>query len=111
MALDAQHFGVGDDYKGNRIFSLGKWNQEGWSLIGMRAIWKAENQSKFFRHRLNLSKNIGPFKLGYKDDHERNMFTEDTNAVNPSYEFFDYQFYLSNHDTSKLEYKIYYRAI
>ena len=111
MALDAQHFGVGDDYKGNRIFSLGKWNQEGWS-----ANWdasylsaEAENQSKFFRHRLNLSKNIGPFKLGYKDDHERNMFTGDTNAVNPSYEFFDYQFYLSNHDTSKLEYKIYYR--
>ena len=111
MALDAQHFGVGDDYKGNRIFSLGKWNQEGWS-----ANWdasylsaEAENQSKFFRHRLNLSKNIGPFKLGYKDDHERNMFKGDTNAVNPSYEFFDYQFYLSNRDTSKLEYKIYYR--
>ena len=111
MALDAQHFGVGEDYNGNRIYSLGKWKQEGWS-----ANWdasylsaEAESQSSFFRHRINLSKNIGPFKLGYKDDHERNIYTGDTNAINPSYEFFDYQFYLSNHDTSKLEYKVYYR--
>ena len=111
MALDAQHFGVGEDYNGNRIYSLGKWKQEGWS-----ANWdasylsaEAESQSSFFRHRINLSKNIGPFKLGYKDDHERNIYTGDTNAINPSYEFFDYQFYVSNHDTSKLEYKVYYR--
>ena len=111
MAIDAQHFGVGEDYNGNRIYSLGKWKEEGWS-----AKWdasylsaQAESQSSFFRHRINLSKNIGPFKLGYKDDHERNIYTGDTNAVNPSYEFFDYQFYVSNHDTSKFEYKIYYR--
>ena len=53
---------------------------------------EAESQSRFFRHRINLSKNIGPFKLGYKDDHERNIYSGDTNLVNPSYEFFDYQF-------------------
>jgi hypothetical protein len=111
MAIDAQHFGVGEDYNGNRIYSLGKWKQEGWAANWDASYLSAEAESKssFFRHRLNLSKNIGPFKLGYKDDHERNIYTGDTNAVDPSYEFFDYQFYVSNHDTSKLEYKVYYR--
>ena len=111
MAIDAQHFGVGEDYNGNRIYSLGKWKQEGWAANWDASYLSAEAESKssFFRHRFNLSKNIGPFKLGYKDDHERNIYTGDTNAVDPSYEFFDYQFYVSNHDTSKLEYKVYYR--
>ena len=40
-----------------------------------------------FQAPIESIQNIGPFKLGYKDDHERNMFTGDTNAVNPSYEF------------------------
>lgn len=112
VAIDAQHFGVGDDYQGNRIFSLGKWKQKGWAANWDASYLSAEAESKssFFRHRLNLSKIIGPLKLGYKDDHERNLYTGDTtSSSNPSYEFFDYQFYLSNHDTSKVEYKIYYR--
>lgn len=111
LAIDAQHFGVGDDYNGNRIFSLGKWNQKGWAANWDASYLSAEAESKsnFIRHRMNLSKIIGPFKIGYKDDHERNIYQGDTNTLNPSYEFFDYQFYVANHDTSKVEYKVYYR--
>ena len=92
VAVDAQHFGVGDDYQGNRVFSLGKWKQKGWAANWDASYLSAEAESKssFFRHRLNLSKIIGPLKLGYKDDHERNLYTGDTtSSIDPSYEFFD----------------------
>ena len=111
FGLDAQYFGIGEDFKGNRMFSMGKWNQEGWSLNWDASYLsaQAENRSKFFRHRMDVSRVFGRIKIGYKDDHERNRYTGDTNAVDPSYEFFDYQFYISNHDTSRMEYKVYYR--
>jgi hypothetical protein len=114
MSLSAQNFAIGKDFNGSRIFSEGKWKEKSW-----QATWDAsaltavtalnEDTNSFIRHRVDVSKNFGKLKLGYKDDHERNVF-RDKSFMNPSsYQFFDYQFYLSNADTSSYQYKLYYR--
>lgn len=112
ISIDAQHFSIGSDYNGQRGSSAGNWKQKGWNAVwdGSYLSAKAVSQSSFFRHRLDLSKQLGPIKVGYKDDHERNRYQDSTvTLVSQSYEFFDYQFYISNQDTSKMEYKLYYR--
>ncbi len=112
--LEAQNYSIGSHFNGSRLFSEGNWKQSGWS-----ANWDASaltskastanGSNSFVRHRVDLSKQLGNIKLGYKDDHERNVFLADSLMSTPSYQFFDYQFYLSNADTSSYQYKLYYR--
>tara|TARA_B110000305_G_scaffold13224_3_gene12448 strand:- start:13533 stop:16970 length:3438 start_codon:yes stop_codon:yes gene_type:complete len=112
IAIDAQHFSIGSDYNGQRISSNGKWKQKGWNTLwdGSYLSSKALSSNSFLRHRLDVSKKLGPLKIGYKDDHERNRYADTVlSGLSQSYEFFDYQFYVANHDTSKVEYKVYYR--
>ena len=112
ISLDAQHFSVGSDYSGQRAYSKGNWKQKGWDAQWDASYLQANSEAKssFLRHRLNLSKKLGPLRIGYKDDHERNRYRDSSFSISDqSYEFFDYQFYLANQDTSKIEYKLYYR--
>lgn len=108
--IDAQHFSIGSDYSGQRAFTKGSWKQKGWDANWDGSFLQARgvSSSTFLRHRLALSKKVGPFRIGYKDDHERNRF-QDTLLNTPSYEFFDYQFYVGNSDTSAMDYKLFYR--
>lgn len=114
MSIAAQNFAIGNEFNGSRMFTEGKWSEKSW-----QATWDAsaltavttlnEDTNSFIRHRLDISKNFGKLKLGYKDDHERNVF-RDKAFLNPmSYQFFDYQFYASNADTNSYQYKLYYR--
>jgi hypothetical protein len=96
------------------MFSEGNWKQSGWyanwdaSALTSKAS-TANGSNSFLRHRVDLSKQLGNIKLGYKDDHERNIFRTDSLMSKPSYQFFDYQFYLSNADSTRYLYKVYYR--
>ena len=112
ISLDAQHFSIGSDYSGQRAYSKGNWKQKGWDAQWDASYLQAnaESKSSFLRHRLDLSKKLGPLRIGYKDDHERNRYQDTSFTLSAqSYEFFDYQFYIANQDTSKMEYKLYYR--
>ena len=110
LELGAQHFIIGDDYEGLRGVCVGEWHQKGFN-----GVWDASylsssatERNEFLRHRSDFSQNIGWFKIGYKDDHELNKFSSDILQTN-SYQFFDYQFYISNSDSIKNEYRIFYR--
>ena len=112
--LEAQNYSIGSDFNGSRMFSEGNWKQSGWyanwdaSALTSTAS-TANGNNSFVRHRVDLSKQLGNIKLGYKDDHERNVFRADSLMSNPSYQFFDYQFYLSNADSTRYQYNVYYR--
>ena len=112
--LEAQNYSIGSDFNGSRMFSEGNWKQSGWyanwdaSALTSTAS-TANGNNSFVRHRVDLSKQLGNIKLGYKDDHERNVFRADSLMSKPSYQFFDYQFYLSNADSTRYLYKVYYR--
>ena len=112
--LEAQNYSIGSDFNGSRMFSEGNWKQSGWyanwdaSALTSTAS-TANGNNSFVRHRVDLSKQLGNIKLGYKDDHERNVFRADSLMSKPSYQFFDYQFYLSNADSTRYQYNVYYR--
>lgn len=68
----------------------------------------AEN-TNFYRHKSDVSKSKGIFRLGYEDEFERNVFTKNDTISNSSYQFYDYQFYVSNSDTTVNKFKVFYR--
>jgi hypothetical protein len=114
MSLAAQNFAIGNEFNGSRIFTEGKWIEKSWQATwdasALTAVTALNNDTNsFIRHRLDISKNVGKLKLGYKDDHERNVFRDKSFMSPMSYQFFDYQFYVSNADTSSYQYKLYYR--
>ncbi len=109
--LEGQHFGIGNDFSGQRLATEGRWQQKGWSASWDGSVLNATtlDNNRFVRHRSNISKQIGALKIGYIDDHEWNTF-ESNNLLRPnSYQFFDHQYYISNHDSSDVYFKLFYR--
>lgn len=122
MNLEGQHFSIGNDYFGNRLASEGNWKQQGWSAKWDGSFLSSKNEqtninpslnysdNTFLRHRADVSKDFKSIKIGYMDDHERNEFRNSSNKISQlSYQFFDYQFYLSSGDSSKTFFKLFYR--
>lgn len=67
-------------------------------------------KTKFIRHKSRIEKRIWFTKLGFEDereDNERYRPGSDSLALN-TYKFYDWQVYLTNLDTSKIGYKIFY---
>jgi hypothetical protein len=110
-AIEAQHFGIGKDYEGYKAQLNGKWNQRGFQAnwIGSYLVSNTTGKNDYLRHKVDLSQKLGPVRVGYKDDHERNVFSANGELAKNSYQFFDYQFYLTNVDSSKNDYKFFYR--
>ncbi len=69
----------------------------------------SDENTNFYRHKSNVSKSKGIFRIGYEDEFERNVFTKNDSISNASYQFYDYQFYVSNSDSTVNKFKIFYR--
>lgn len=109
--VEAQRFTIGSDYEGQKMKTNGRWNNNSLSTSweGSALSSKGTNSNEFIRHKIDIAKTIRKVQIGYKDDHEINKFRADNILQNTSYQFFDYQFYLTNKDTSGTTYKLYYR--
>jgi hypothetical protein len=66
--------------------------------------------SRFYRHKAAAFKQLGKLiKVGYEDELEYNaQYALDT-LIPTGYSFYDYQFYISNHDSSVNRFKLFYR--
>jgi hypothetical protein len=110
-AAEVQHFGIGSDFEGYKAQLNGKWKQRGFQAnwIGSYLVSDATGKNDYLRHKVDISQTLGRIRIGYKDDHERNVFKSNDKLVSNSYQFFDYQFYLANADSAKNDYKLFYR--
>ncbi len=110
VSLDFQNYSIGQDFMGNRLFSTCNWNDKGWKVIwdASYLISKTQLKNDFVRHRAQISKQIRKIQVGFIDDHEFNVFK--STVLDPrSYQFYDYQVYLSTADSSKSKFKLSYR--
>ncbi len=109
--LEAKHYKIGDDYEGLRTNFNSKWCQKGFKGkidASYLSSNNTTNLNKFIRHKIDFSQRIGFLTIGYKDDHEFNLYK--SSIIEPtSYQFYDYQVYLSNSDSTKNHYRIFYR--
>lgn len=104
---------VGDEYTGLKNNLLADFKGKGY-FANVKASYlqtDGANVTEFFRHKSNLSKTIKFVKIGFQDEHERNIFqlgASDTLLVN-SYEFYDWEVSLGRPDTAKNQVGVFYR--
>lgn len=111
MGIEAAQYSVGTDYLGFKSRMFGSWNQK-----GFRATWEGSylfsesvEKNQFLRHKVDVSQSFKKVRIGFKDDQERNAFTTGQILNLQSYQFFDYEFYISSADSSKFNYRVFYR--
>ncbi|MHB8403782.1 MAG: hypothetical protein ACYDCN_17430, partial [Bacteroidia bacterium] len=68
-------------------------------------------KTNFYRHKSKVAHRVGKLVLGYQDEFENNKFrnTAKDSLLGKSYQFWDYETSISNADTAKNRYKVFYR--
>ena len=113
LAYSLDRFDAGSNYvgiKNNLDASLSLSGLRGW-FIGSVLETDGAIESKFTRHKSLLEKDLWLTKIGFTDEREDNVRLSPGSDTlsNSAYKFYDWQFYLSNLDTSSVGYKIFYR--
>jgi hypothetical protein len=111
IGAEVAQYSIGNDFEAYKARLFGKWRNKGFNANwdGSYLTSNTIEDNSFLRHKINISQKIKKVKLSYKDDFERNMFVKGS-VLNPqSYLFYDKEFALSNDDSSKMNYKIFYR--
>ncbi len=91
--LDFQQKGFNANYAGSLLSSLSTINTD------------------FYRHKSGVSQKIKWVRVGFKDEFEKNKFTltKKDSLLSNSYQFWEWQGYAQNSDTTKNRYGLYYK--
>ena len=113
LTYQLDHFQTNAGYDGNNHRLKGRFKDNAWDLEaeGSMLRSKGQREGSFTRHQSDLSRSIGRFRLGFKDEREENIFQgpQDSILSALSYSFYDWQGYVASGDTSSNSYKIYLR--
>ncbi|MBI1836143.1 MAG: hypothetical protein HYR91_02640 [Flavobacteriia bacterium] len=111
ITLEGQQYIIGTDYQGLKIKTTGKWSHKNLNSIWEGSVLNSNSVSKnqYIRHKIDINKKIKKIKIGFKDDHEFNTFQKTSTLDLSSYQFYDYQIYISNEDSSKNNFTFFYR--
>jgi len=110
MNFTAQYFSIDSLFSGQRLYADGNWQQNKWAAKWDASALRSQKSAAeniFIRHRLNISKQIGLFKIGWIDDHEWNQYNG--SLLSSSYQFYDAQTFVALQTKQKLDLKLYYR--
>ncbi len=105
-------FRAGDLYSGHKHELAADADIEGFDIWfrGSRLSSDGIERSSFTRHRSRVEKNVWFTRIGFEDEREENMrFNTQDSLSSMAYKFYDWQVYLTNHDTAKINYKVFYR--
>ena len=114
LALNGNLFSWGDDFTGLKANSDGQWNDKGFQIkwTSNAVNTSGVKNSFFFRHRIDASQTFKNIKIGFMDEHEYNNIEKD--FISPivqenTYHFYDWQVYVTQSDSTKNKFKVFYR--
>lgn len=114
MTLNGNLFSWGDAFLGLKANTDGQWNDKGFQIKWTsNAVNTSGIKNSFFiRHKIDVSQSFKYLKIGFLDEHEYNRIEKD--FISPivqenTYHFYDWQFYITQNDTIKNKFKVYYR--
>lgn len=114
MSLNGNLFSWGNDFFGLKANSDGAWNDKGFDIKWTsNAVNTSGIKNSFFiRHKIDVSQSFKHLKIGFMDEHEFNQIDQD--FISPivqenTYHFYDWQLYITQNDSIKNKFKIYYR--
>ncbi len=106
-------FDAGSEYRALKNNLNADWDLDGlkgW-FIGSILTTEGAIKSRFTRHKAMIEKDLWVTTIGFTDEREdNNQFMPGTDSLsNEAYRFYDWQFYLTDMDSSSLDYRIFYR--
>ncbi len=114
MTLNGNLFSWGSDFFGLKANTDGAWSDKGFDIKWTsNAVNTSGVKNSFFvRHKIDVSQSFKYLKIGFMDEHEYNRIDKD--FISPivqenTYHFYDWQFYITQNDSIKNKFKIYYR--
>lgn len=112
IQLDGQNYTLGQNYQGNRAKLLVNWHQKGFSADVKASYLKSHSidRNTYIRHITKLSQEIGPVKIGFADNHERNTFNQGDSLLRPnSYQWYEWEAFIMQSDSMKNQFKAFYK--
>lgn len=112
VALGADACVLPNQYQGYRTVLQTQVHTQGGLKIngtGSYLITSGLMESKFIKHRSNISQDLGRWRLSYRDDQEFNLQTTADTLSNSSYTFFDWEGSLGTKDTTTRAIRFFYR--
>lgn len=107
------NFLEGNDYKGIKHNATVGFKKNGLTTNYNGSLLNAGSTAKsaFYRHKSDVSQIIEGIKIGYLDVFEQNKFTltKKDSLLSNSYQFWEWQGYAQNADTTKSKYGVYYK--
>ena len=107
-----RQFSAGDTYSALKNGLMASTILPGFSadFNGSLLHSEGENPSEFARHKSRLEKTLFFTKIGFADEREdnRRMSQGGDSLSGAAYKFYDWQVYLTQHDSAKLQYRLFY---
>jgi hypothetical protein len=119
IGISGETFQWGNNFKGYKTGITGKWKQKGFIATWDASFLSASGvrNSMFLRQKIDLSQAIAFFRIGFRDEYERNKFspqannfplTANTYQLTNSYQFIDWEVYIEQRDSTKNHFKLFY---
>jgi hypothetical protein len=110
IQYDFTTYQITDTYSGYRNMLKVDWKKFVNAKINASYLsTKGVNQTSFLRHKSDISKQFGVLRIGFKDDHEMNLFKTGDSLWNNSYQYYDWEVYVQNQDSSKNKFRFFYK--
>ncbi|MES2587542.1 MAG: hypothetical protein V4622_01100 [Bacteroidota bacterium] len=122
LGLELAQYTFGSDYEGYKSRLYGRWKKKGFHATWdgsylLSSLKQVDNVTEisstqnndFLRHKVFISQELKAVKFAYKDDFERNNYRKNGLLETQSYLFYDKEFSVSNIDSAKVNYKLFYR--
>ncbi|HEY0029262.1 MAG TPA: hypothetical protein VGC65_00775 [Bacteroidia bacterium] len=106
-------FFEGDQYNANRHNASLALSKKGFAVLydGSLLSSASATNTNFYRHKSGLSQKIKWLTVGVKDEYEQNRFalSKKDSLLSNSYQFWEWQAYVQNADTTKNRYGLNYK--
>jgi len=110
VQYDFTTYQIMDTYSGYRNMLKVDWKKFVNAKINASYLTtQGVNQTSFLRHKSDISKQFGVLRVGFKDDHEMNLFKTGDSLWNNSYQYYDWEVYVQNQDSSKNKFRFFYK--
>jgi len=103
-------------YNGIKQSASMGWNKNGLKINYDGSLLNSQStaaNTRFYRHMSGISQTIKKITFGYKDVFEQNKFSKDSlkkdSLLANSYQYWEWQTYAQNTDTTKTKYGVYYK--
>jgi len=110
VQYDFTTYQITDTYSGYRNMLKVDWKKYVNAKINASYLTtNGANQTSFLRHKSDISKQFGFIRIGFKDDHEMNLFKTSDSLWNNSYQYYDWEVYAQNRDSSQNKFRLFYK--